>query len=1100
MKKRIVCLLLAALLLASLLPVTAAAANAVSPDSYLQKGDYIVISPAEKWNDSGKRIAVKTTEWELTAQHSGTANGNDVQTWKYGVSDKFYIENAETKSNGVTYVRIQCKNFRESGGGRYWDIEGRSKKPGGNLHVWSFKSGAASQWFYLEEDKDGDGETFFLKNMNSNLYLAPENYFKNPKNDCGMKRNSWSEQGCNVVQSNYAFRWRIQVLNRDAVVDAGGKDKYANWMSLLPDSRYLSELNIPGTHDSGTTNVEGSWNSSDNKVACQKYFIEQQLYAGVRSLDIRTTWNTDSHDMVLVHGSKTFVCHTPDHGNSRNKKLRDVLDQMISFLQNHQRETIIMTLKIDGGTDHVLKEQLQNVLKDYVLDKTKSRYFYQWGKAPEEKNSLDAAAKAISAMRQNFQSPTLGQTRGKIVILSRVDFGSSLDLLNSGYNGMNISLLDRQKICSYMGPDLSQWDNRYESKYVFAQPITDRDGVKVWVQDAYSCGDYDKYSRVFSTIMQLNGNLYGGAFWDYFGTYDALNGAGRPKPQDFVFNYTSKTTSDTKGLSPLGGAKYMNDYIYNSDYFTPNTKNAVDNPRLGIVVMDYVNKQLCRRIIDRNDFPSSIGLSDFVRDPSKLLFAGLDTYDPDTYEQAAPLAVLASEQAEVNDAQPSEEIVWPNSASLTYGYLLGEATLNFAETASGGQAGRFRFEEPEKMLSATNNDSPAQEWLTFIPAGSEEPGARRQIPVTVDRRPLPIKIADYEVEYGDVFRRADLSVTAGGYLLADDLAHLNDYIEKYDIRWLLTDSSGMQYTNPYVPPTNVLGSGTIELRSGNGSGTIEDPRTEFPNYDAHVENGTWSVVPRTVTVEWNYAGGVWTAKLCNLLPGDEVFASVSADGTLTLTGADAEKYQIADEDASAPSEEPDDITGILAGLTGQNQTGKLLPFTDVPKSYYAADAIRWAWENGWFSGVSGKRFAPEQGLSRAMLVTVLWRMEGEPRHGISGFTDVLPGGWYEKAVAWAAFSGIVSGTAEGVFSPDAAITREQLAVILWRYAGSPQPSGSLSGFADAGEVSAYAAEAMAWAVEQGIVTGSNGRLLPKSGATRAQTALMLQRFAARQAQ
>ena len=172
----------------------------------------------------------------------------------------------------------------------------------------------------------------------------------------------------------------------------------------------------------------------------------------------------------------------------------------------------------------------------------------------------------------------------------------------------------------------------------------------------------------------------------------------------------------------------------------------------------------------------------------------------------------------------------------------------------------------------------------------------------------------------------------------------------------------------------------------------------------------------------------------------------------------------------------------------------------MPKSHYAADAIRWAWENGWFSGVSGKRFAPEQGLSRAMLVTVLWRMEGEPRHGISGFTDVLPGGWYEKAVAWAAFSGIVSGTAEGVFSPDAAITREQLAVILWRYAGSPQPSGSLNGFADAGEVSAYAAEAMAWAVEQGIVTGSNGRLLPKSGATRAQTALMLQRFAARQAQ
>ena len=142
MKKRVICLLLCAFMLLPYLTVRAEAANtaASAAANYLKKGDYIVISPAEKWKATAsisaaglktevRRVAVTTTEWELTAQHSGTANGNDVQTWKFGVSDKFYIENEETKSDGISYVRIQCKDFRESKDGRYWDIEGRSKKP-----------------------------------------------------------------------------------------------------------------------------------------------------------------------------------------------------------------------------------------------------------------------------------------------------------------------------------------------------------------------------------------------------------------------------------------------------------------------------------------------------------------------------------------------------------------------------------------------------------------------------------------------------------------------------------------------------------------------------------------------------------------------------------------------------------------------------------------------------------------------------------------------------------------------------------------------------------------------------------------------------------
>ena len=417
MKKRIICLLLCAVtLLPSLTaPVSASPADetAQTPASeaanYLQQGDYFVISPAEKWqafldlskpglNAEIKRVAVATTEWELTAQHSGTANGNDIQTWKYGVSDKFYVERHDVRGpDGAGCFRIQNKSFRESGNGRYWDIEGRNLKPGGNVHVWDFKNGALSQWFYLEEDGDGDPETFFLKNRNSDLYIVPRHYFKDPKKDCGPGKASWSDEGCNLEQSEFSFRWRIQVLNRDAANDMGKTDKYANWMSLLPDGRYLSELNIPGTHDSATANVEGSWNASYNKVACQKYFIEQQLYAGVRALDLRTRWHGD--DMVMVHGD--FICHTPDHNNrSKNKTFRSVLDTVIEYLNKHQTETVIVTLKIDSGDEDKGRLALVNILNEYT-----ERYpdrFYRWtettfpdtlvGAQPDDQSDAGAGA------------------------------------------------------------------------------------------------------------------------------------------------------------------------------------------------------------------------------------------------------------------------------------------------------------------------------------------------------------------------------------------------------------------------------------------------------------------------------------------------------------------------------------------------------------------------------------------------------------------------------------------------------------------------------------------------------------------------------------
>lgn len=137
-------------------------------------------------------------------------------------------------------------------------------------------------------------------------------------------------------------------------------------------------------------------------------------------------------------------------------------------------------------------------------------------------------------------------------------------------------------------------------------------------------------------------------------------------------------------------------------------------------------------------------------------------------------------------------------------------------------------------------------------------------------------------------------------------------------------------------------------------------------------------------------------------------------------------------------------------------------------------------------------------MSRAMLVTVLYRLSGEPAVSQdSGFADVASDAYYADAVSWAVGEGIVTNTSQPTFSPDESVTREQMAVLLYRCAGEPSTAGDLSAYADAESISDYAAEAMSWCVENGILNGTDGgRLAPADSATRAETAAVLQRFAA----
>ena len=172
-------------------------------------------------------------------------------------------------------------------------------------------------------------------------------------------------------------------------------------------------------------------------------------------------------------------------------------------------------------------------------------------------------------------------------------------------------------------------------------------------------------------------------------------------------------------------------------------------------------------------------------------------------------------------------------------------------------------------------------------------------------------------------------------------------------------------------------------------------------------------------------------------------------------------------------------------------------FDDVAKNAWYYNAVEYVAENGIMSGVSAREFAPNAGFSRAMLAQTLYAMSGKPAVKVeSTFADVAANAWYADAVNWAAEKGYVSGVGDGKFAPDASVTREQMALILYRYAGSPDASGMvLREFADGDSVSAYAVDAIRWAVHEGLISGmENNTLAPQGTATRAQVAQILMNF------
>ena len=311
--------------------------------------------------------------------------------------------------------------------------------------------------------------------------------------------------------------------------------------------------------------------------------------------------------------------------------------------------------------------------------------------------------------------------------------------------------------------------------------------------------------------------------------------------------------------------------------------------------------------------------------------------------------------------------------------------------------------------------------------------------------------------------------------------------------------------NGYVRSITKDGRTLAEFTLGKNSGWLYKVNGSLPSIpltQQNIQNG--DAIEFYYTADWTAdpdAGSMGTAE------SDRKAASAVSDlidqiGTVTKDSGD--KITAARDAYEKLTEQQKNLVTNYGTLTAAEEayariTGKF-PFTDVKESDWFYEAVRFVYENDLFNGTSATTFSPNANMTRAMLVTVLYRLAGKPAVTAgASFTDVKSGLWYSDAVAWASANGIVEGMGSGKFAPDDFVTREQMAVILMRYTryqkADTSASADLSRFTDASSVSPWAQSAMAWAVASGLVNGRTATtLVPGGTATRAEVAAILMRY------
>ena len=262
---------------------------------------------------------------------------------------------------------------------------------------------------------------------------------------------------------------------------------------------------------------------------------------------------------------------------------------------------------------------------------------------------------------------------------------------------------------------------------------------------------------------------------------------------------------------------------------------------------------------------------------------------------------------------------------------------------------------------------------------------------------------------------------------------------------------------------------------------------------------TWTDSTPTYTVSFNANGGTGSMAAMTVTGGNKL--TLPACTFTAPSGKEFDKW-----DAGKPNDKIDVTSNMTIKAiwkdkaSSHEDTCPSKKFTDVDTSLWYHSHVDYVVEKNLMVGTSATTFEPNSTITRAMVVTILYRMAGSPAvSGSPSYNDVPAATWYSNAVKWATDKGIAYGYGGGKFGPNDPVTREQMAAFLMRYAKfkgkSPSPSGSLSGYTDAGKVSSWAVDAMKWTVANGIIVGTSATTLePGGNATRAQFAAIAHRY------
>ena len=502
-----------------------------------------------------------------SVNEDGNVIGNVCHLFNDGTSSKLILENVTTKNDDTNWYAIRTLlNFEEhkKTGYSIWSVDGDSDKDGKVIHVWSGEhDGKASRSFAFERQSNG---TYIIRDRTVEKetekkdinYLAIEKDGKDQDNNkiCHKRKNiPWELElvGYSMDKTNATVS-SIDWITYSSYVDG------PCWMSYVDGNKFLDELSIPGTHDSGTCSVDNDTEPQSSQAKCQQDYIPTQLLEGVRYFDIRLG---KGENPGIDHGACYLL---KKDGNFMH--LSDVIGYFNTFLSENPTEALIML--VSRGNDEATDESLTTAL----------------GKVFDENPNLFYTSSRI---------PTLGEVRGKIVLLRR--FGLAGNSVSSHTWGLDLTQWD-DKIAAHTD-STSMCLVRDERGFEAVGKTGDEEPycTKVYAQDHYECTGTDKIGWVDMALQETT------KLARIMVDVEDTDGAKvKVLEHSWCINYTS-CTNYKQGSNPFTAARVVNEHLYKSQYInsTGNESTKEDCLKhIGIIASDFVDAALARSIYQRN--------------------------------------------------------------------------------------------------------------------------------------------------------------------------------------------------------------------------------------------------------------------------------------------------------------------------------------------------------------------------------------------------------------------------------------------------------------------------------------------------------------------